>query len=505
MKEHVMRRVKTALTALVAGLAACGLAGCSTARSIGETPPSAPAIPAADLQADFAALYDGLKSAHYDLYAHRSKAEYDALFAHMTAAFEKPLTLFEAQVAFQRFVAFGNVAHARIDLPRDAYDAFRDRGGRVFPIYPRIVDGRFHVGESYVADRAVRPGDEVLAINGTPAQDWVARAARYVSADTPYMAHSLLEFRFPFLVWLELGGVAEFVLDVRSPGERARTVRVAGASLEDEKAAAKAAQDFVLDGDARKARMLEADIAYLKPGPFFNVYSFDDPAAMWDNRDFIAFIDGAFEQFIDAGATRLLIDLRDNPGGDNSFSDSMIAWIADRPFRFISSFRVRSSPEAEAANAARISAAGGAAAGPSAMFAERYAATPYGAVFAIDLPETPPRAGRRFDGDVFILINRHSYSNAVNVAAVIQDYGFGRIMGEKTADLATAYGAMETFRLPRTNIEIGFPKAYLIRPSGDEKTDGVTPDISIPSPIGATAEDVALNAAVRAIRGQGRL
>ena len=499
-KERPAKRGKGALRAFAAGLTACCLAGWPTANGADGTAKTEPVISAADLRADFAALYDGLKSAHYDLYAHQSKDEYDALFKKTTAALEAPLTLFEAQVAFQQFVAFGNVAHARIDLPRDGYDAFRNRGGRVFPIYPRIVEGRFYVGESYAANGAVAAGDEVLTINGSPAQDWIARASRYVSADTPYMAHSLLEFRFPFLVWLALGEVGDFALEVRSPAARPRAIRIAGASLEDENAAAPEARGFVLDGDARAARMLDADIAYLKPGPFFNAYSFDDPAAMWDNRAFIAFIDDAFESFIAAGATRLLIDLRDNAGGDNSFSDPMVAWIADRPFRFISSFRVKSSPQAEAANAARIEAAGGAAAGPSAMFAEQYAKTPYGEVFTIDLPETPPRAGRRFDGDVYVLINRHSYSNAVNVAAIIQDYGFGRIMGEKTSDLATTYGAMETFRLPRTGIEVGFPKAHLIRPSGDEKTDGVTPDIAIPSPIGQAPEDDVLNAAVEMMR-----
>lgn len=100
----------------------------------------------------------------------------------------------------------------------------------------------------------------------------------------------------------------------------------------------------------------------------------------------------------------------------------------------------------------------------------------------------------------FVLINRHTYSNAVNVASIFQDYGFGIVIGEKTSDLATTYGAMETFRLPRTGIEVGFPKAHLIRPSGDEKADGVTPDISISSPIGLMVEDVVLKSALEVMQ-----
>lgn len=33
--------------------------------------------------------------------------------------------------------------------------------------------------------------------------------------------------------------------------------------------------------------------------------------------------------------------LRDNPGGDNSFSDRMVAWFASRPFRFSDEFSIR--------------------------------------------------------------------------------------------------------------------------------------------------------------------
>lgn len=455
-------------------------------------------ISAEDLQQDFEALYEGLKSAHYDLYVHRPQAEYDALFKQTLADLNKPLSLFEAQIAFQKFLAYGNVAHARIDLPSEPFERFRDNGGRVFPIYPRIVDGRFYIGELHAEGTGLQPGDEIIAINGAPARAWLARTAQYISADTDYIAHSLLEFRFPFLVWLEAGELSEFQLEVRADGNKTRTVRVNAITQAAQKAAAaKKTPGFIFDGNAREAVMLEDGVAYLKPGPFYNV---ENPQAMWDNAVFAEFIDSAFERFIAEGATRLLIDLRENPGGDNSFSDLMVGWIADRPFTFISEFRVKSSPEAEAANRMRLESVSGAAAGASAMFAKEYANTPYGETFTIDLPHTEPRDGDRYEGEVYVLINRHSYSNAVNVAALIQDYDFGVILGEETSDFATTYGAMESFQLPRTGITVGFPKARLIRPSGDEKAGGVRPDIAIASPIAPVDNDVVLNAALDIVR-----
>lgn len=101
---------------------------------------------------------------------------------------------------------------------------------------------------------------------------------------------------------------------------------------------------------------------------------------------------------------------------------------------------------------------------------------------------------------MYLIINRHTYSNATTVAALVQDYSFGTILGEKTSDMATTYGAMETFSLPETGIIVGFPKAHIIRPSGETKTDGVEPDISITSPIVPSDEDIVLKQVLQHIQ-----
>lgn len=67
-----------------------------------------------------------------------------------------------------------------------------------------------------------------------------------------------------------------------------------------------------------------------------------------------------------------------------------------------------------------------------------------------------PRAGVRFEGSVFVLVNRRSYCNSVATAVLVQDYGFGTVLGEETPDLATTFGAMEQFQLPATGMTIGF-------------------------------------------------
>jgi C-terminal processing protease CtpA/Prc len=219
----------------------------------------------------------------------------------------------------------------------------------------------------------------------------------------------------------------------------------------------------------RRAEMLSNKIAYLRPGPF---YAIDEETL----EDFEAFIDESFEAFIEEGATDLLIDLRFNPGGDNSFSDPMIAWFADQPFRFASRFVVKTSQQT------RVGLEALSRTYPDGISAQMLAAMlehKEGETFDFEIPFVEPRANG-YRKRVWVLINRHSYSNATSVAAIVQDYAFATVLGEETADLPSSYASSARFKLPETAIEVTYPKAYFVRPNGVESLNqGVVPDVSI--------------------------
>jgi len=491
---YLSRLAAIAVALLVLANAACGaepVPGTDRTRTEQRFTPE-------QLRADFDDLYAGLKSAHYDLFARRSQREYDALYRRMRAGFDRDLALDEARLRFQRFTAYGRIAHANIDLPTDGWERFRTAGGKAFPLYFRIVKGRVYVSEDDSGVDGIAEGDEVLAVEGKPVEKWMEGPRALVSADNDYLRDAQMEHAWPLLVWLSGGTRDRFALRLeKADGRRIELTVPARSRAEFAAADAKRPAHFELDGNAREARMLDEATAYLRPGPFYD----NRPGAtdIWDNGAFKAFLDHAFDTFAAARAQRLLIDLRDNPGGDNSFSDLLVARIADRPFRFTNSFEIKVSAATTAANRKRLD-------GASDAMAQRmdaaYAGKPQGSRVVFEIERTPPRAAGRFTGKVFVLINRHSYSNTVLVAAIVQDYRFGTVLGEETSDLASTYGAMEKFTLPNTGIEVGYPKARILRPSGDPAARGVRPDIEIPTPIATGTRDVVLERA-RAIVDAG--
>lgn len=457
----------------------------------------------AELKADFTAMYQGLRSGAFDLFAFTPRPVMDTAFRRELQRLDRPMTKLEAEIRFEEFAALAHQGHARVDAPYAAWEARRVAGLAAFPLSIRVVNGRVYVARDRSGLAGVAPGDEILSINGQSMQAWLKRAERHVSAETPRMAHSLMEYDFPVYVWIELGEVAGYDVRLRKPGGRVLALRLpARTRAEMTAAAAKAPPSLNLNEPMRESRLLGDGVGYLRPGPFYNAAA-KTGAEEWDVSGFKAFIDDAFGKFQAAGVDRIIIDLRGNPGGDNLFSDPMIAWFADRPFRFFSEFKVKVSPESTRSNADRI-ANDAMAAGPvSRQYAEMYAHAKDGDLVDFVMPMAQPRPGERFKGKAFLLIDRQSYSNSVSVAALVQDYHFATVIGEETSDVAAAFGAMEQFTLPATGIKVGYPKAHIIRASGDRTVRGVVPDITIRIPVVQTPADEVLQEAVR-IASAGR-
>jgi hypothetical protein len=104
---------------------------------------------------------------------------------------------------------------------------------------------------------AIALGDEILALNGVRMNRWLERTERHVSAETPYMAHSLMEYDFPIYLWLELGAAETFDIETRSADGRRHRLQLPARSQP---------PALNLEQPLREAKMLDAHVA-LPCGP----------------------------------------------------------------------------------------------------------------------------------------------------------------------------------------------------------------------------------------------
>jgi hypothetical protein len=389
------------------------------------------------IRADFEFMYEGLQSANFDLYAFKERSEFESRYQEFREGFDQPMTRFDAEMAFQQFVALAHQSHTRVESDYSGFFAHLAEVGTVFPLDVAVEEGQLLVTGNASGVIKIVPGERITAIGGEQVADLLPRLTARISAESPEFAYVLLESYMPLVIWLELGPSDVSSVTIEH-ANGTKGVYDLSAAAEEKQRSGDTDEPFSLEG--RDARMLTETVAYLRPGPFSNT---DPEASSLDTTKYLDFIDTAFQGFIENQAEHLILDLRDNPGGDNSFSDPVIAWFANRPFRFSSEFMVRVSAQTTAANQARMDSHPDASGSVSRLYAELFASAEDGQTVVFPIPEVEPRSAPQFDGEVYVLVNRYSFSNAVSAAALIQDHGFGAVMGEQTVDMATTYGAME--------------------------------------------------------------
>ena len=423
-----------------------------------------------EVQADLAYLYATLQQTHVYLYVNTPRERFEEVFRSMSATIRDSLCYADAHRLFQTFTAHSGLAHCNAGYPFDrAYGAFIGSGGKLFPLDVRIEDGRMRVTKVHSAASGVAPGDEVLTMNGAPAAEHLDRVYAYLSGENERFKNTLIDLlMFPRVWWLVYGPSDGVALTVRKPDGQLLAEQLAGVPAEDyEEQAAQAAPIF---NDQRSFSFI-GPVAYLRPGPFAGLPEGDTSGKL----DFITFIDSSFMAMRARGTERLLIDLRGNPGGANTYSDAMVSWFADRPFWFCSKFVVRTSAITKSAWVDVTD--------PDLQPLRKLILDhPDGEVFDAPLGRCEPKPDSlRFKGKVFVLVDRYSYSNAVTTAAMVQDHGFAEVIGEPTADVPTTYAAVHDFPLPNTGVVITYPKAYMVRPNGDRSLLGLVPDHLVPA------------------------
>ena len=444
---------------------------------------------------DFKYLYQTLEASSYDLFLSTDKETFDQEYDRIYMSITDSLSFLEINKLFQSFVALSNFSHCHVSFPYKSYRGFYRNEGRRFPLVIYFIDNKPRVLLDYSENENIAIGDEIIKINEQPIESILNKMYAYISGENEYLRRTMMEMtNFMRNYWYTFGDFDKSLIQLKKSNGEIKSVQVEGVSLDEYKTFVK---NNTIPSSFNRNRNFKfiKKTAYLHPGIFLNNDSRSGSISdhnTFNNDEFIKFIDSAFVEISKNNSQDLIIDLRNNSGGDNTFSDHMIAYIANKPFRIASKFQIRTSqmtkkfwkdvnkPELDKLKSQIMNLKNG----------ERFEA---------DLDSIFPRNDKyKFNGKVYVLINRYSYSNAANVASIIQDYGFGTLIGEETATVPSTCGGVHEFQLPNTNMNVVYPKVYGIRPSGDTSLRGVIPDYHVEHNL-FTETDEALEFALRLI------
>lgn len=395
----------------------------------------------AQLQQDLQFMRQAIENTHPEPDLRSGRSAYEQAFRTAQERLRQPLTRDEAWRVLAAMNPAFNDAHLALLLPdwRSETRAHLAAGGKLFPFEVTIdQQGRIFLLAALGGGASPLAGRQLDSINGVPAARILAELGALVHGDTPAFRNKVLERRLWLYYWKTYGAPERFALGVGGKVHKASATTAQPATMA-------ADQSFE---QAFQFRMLPDGVGLL------TVKQFSWP----DKQRFYAFTERAFTALRDAGARTLLIDVRENGGGDDDmWKTGIVRYFADKPFRNGSSY-VKKVLEGRA--------------GPG----EKVGDVVNGSVDSWEQPE--PNHPLHFRGKVFVLVGDMTYSSAVLFSNSVQDFGFAKLVGAGGyAYVRQTGGTQKQHILPNTGLELVVPRFVLDRPSGKREPVLLQPDI----------------------------
>ena len=420
-----------------------------------------------ELLDDIDSLYVIINEIHPNMFAFISQEEFDMKVEKAKHLIKDDMTLSEFFNITAPLVADLKDGHTSIYFP---YNILR-RETKIFPILIKVQHPCFStiVLDDYnESDISIPAGTIIKTINGKDVNKLAQRMYSTVSGEMDSFRFAIMNKRLPELIYALVPDSIfniEYIVDgnilsATLPGTGFTATRKR--MIEFEKLQQQQ-ENYSLSVDH------ENKIATIH----FNIFT--------DLPRFQTFVDSAFTVINNNGISDLIIDIRQNGGGQSSIGDEFFQYISHEPFQQFGKVQTNAS---ERQNAYTMKHYG-------------YDISPLGLseFDIVDLRELRDNP-LRFSGNVYLLTSNYSFSSAASFAWAFQYFNMGTIIGEETGGLIVCYGDIISQFLPNTNIQFGtsFKKFYMYG-STDEHMHGVIPDIKVPA---AEAMDYAISNILKA-------
>lgn len=485
---------------LLRGAAALGLA---LATLLSPAARAADALTPEQAAQDARVLHQALVALHPALTKYRTQAEIDHALAHFTTRARAARDAAQMLLAASELAAAIRCGHTWVN-PRNqgaAVQAWLLHGANKLPFTMTLEQRRWLVLAS--ADPAIAAGDEVLAVNGVAAGDIVQRLWPTLRADGASdhkrlrhlghdrFDHSAMDTTWPLLS-PPVGG--RWRVDLRTAAGAERQVEVAATTLAARRAALDA-QGVPALGSAWTLR-IDGDVATLTLPSF----------AFWNQRfDWSRFLDDSFAEIAQRRVPHLLIDIRDNEGGDTAIGHRILSHLIRAPLTLPAAPPVSAYERVPYALARYLDTwnfdffdrtgqvdkiTDGTAAG-------LYRVTGRGAAQTLQ-PRAPQHTGHRA-----LLVGGENSSAAFQFAQLAQQAQAARLVGEPTGGNLRGLnsGQLAWVRLPNSGVAVDIP--LLAAPySADTPDASVTPDTVVEPDFDArrAGRDRVREAALRELR-----
>lgn len=433
-------------------------------------------FPPDQLVHDFRVLRQSLEEAQPGLYRQTSRNELDRAFSETEKSLDRPLDVFEFYRVLTPLIAAVRCGHTNLQLP-DFFVKEQDSPRiKSFPALVKIIDGKVYVWRDLSDKNSGLGGEEILSINQVPAAQIVSTMLAATGGDGNIQTSRIERIEgWNFIKKLmPLTGLQPpFELTVSdSKNGRLGQVRLDGLDIP----TLGRNWETWFPRDRRPPR--SGDLEFIDDGSIavMTVREFGGFVDDGQSRGLEEFYQDAFRRIADKNAKSLILDLRDDNGGDDKLGVLLLRHLIGEPFTHFEEIIARKTSFALG----------------EGLIGTNRIRLPYnaekrddGLYHLIDYPNLGilQPAGPTFSGRIYVLMNGGSFSTTAEVISQLHNHRRAVFIGEEDGGMydGNNSGTIAVVTLPNTKLGLTLPlMSCRLSVGGDrDNSRGVRPDYPV--------------------------
>lgn len=419
-----------------------------------------------------------LETTHPSLYRFTKKEKIDSLFNHVDRNLNDSSTLFDFFNSLSKISSQIREEHSYILDPKRLLTEVRKKS--LFPFRVFVQNNQLILKNSREESLNYLNGAIVTSINGRSIQSilrTLLKSNSSVSGDNVSSLKSELSIaeNFSFAYYYFIDTTSVFTIDYGfSPNDDIKTITINGSnkglskslhrkypSLSDE--------PFSLEIDEKKSLAI------------LTIHTFANWRVDKKVKDYTSFFKHSFKRIHENDIKNLVIDVRDNTGGDEMIGGDLLTYLIDYEFpmyRYIKAktlnFDFTNSLHKSLPKPYKIR-----------VKENNYISTDSGYIMKKNffIKTYAPKKRNFFNGNVYALSNGMSYSASTIFLSLFKYHKVGKIVGQESGGTSEDLDgrARISFYLPYSNIYVTYPIwGMKLAVSGENRLRGVFPDYSVP-------------------------
>jgi len=465
-------------------------------------------IPAHKLHDDINEFIYILEEVHVNPYMKVSKDKFSQTADSVKRSITDSLNRQQFYQVFTPLVDLLNDSHTGVKFPSGIWKHYQyEANGLFFPIAIMITkDKSIYVRRDF-SESNIPDYTEILSINSKKSEDIINTFVKYDSSPIETSSIKRLDRKFVDYLW--------WIFDFRGPYRVETTVGTFNVDGQTWAEYVRNHNTFTNSNSSASGNIVLNEVDRSTCILKINSYS-------GSLSEFKIQIEEQFKKIQGKAYKNLIIDVRDNGGGNDENGRTVLDFITDKPYSeaLASTFMMKRSKRYEKYQKCNVPwlfrwmvnlrTVSWFDKGRRKLF-KALLNTPRGENAIAHLPLNdstentqrskdgvvelsilePTENPHRFNGNVYVLSNHNSYSATTAFLGAVKDYEIGTIIGTETGDCPTGFGNNLYFELINTRLRCHSSTTFMIRPNGDKDiTHGVIPDYYVEQTIDDSKKNI---------------